>query len=197
MEKHSLGRGLKIVDFRTALYPRPNTPCTFEKPLIKRFFAYNGCACHRTLLTYPNKPGMLLGLAGVLSLRGNSEEAVELIERGLPLSINEKQKSTMRAVLCFLYLKCGKTEKAAMLASALPHIRESREVIQPLTAKGLMIMRSMRRSKIFYWAVKMKSLPFVFSSTNSKFHKRYRDFRPEKSSVFTGKTGLFRRLEIR
>ena len=91
----------------------------------------------RLSFTYPNKPGMLLGLAGVLSLRGNSEEAVELIERGLPLSINEKQKSTMRAVLCFLYLKCGKTEKAAMLASALPHTRESREVIQPLTAKGL------------------------------------------------------------
>ena len=89
------------------------------------------------LLTYPNKPGMILGLAGVLSLQGNSEEAVELIERGLPLSDNEKQKSTMRAVLCFLYLKCGKTKKATELASTLPHTRESREVIQPLILKGL------------------------------------------------------------
>lgn len=89
------------------------------------------------LLTYPNKPGMILGLAGVLALHGNSEEAVELMEKGLPLSINEKQKATARAVLCFLYLKCGKTEKANVLAAALPHTRESREIIQPLISKGL------------------------------------------------------------
>lgn len=89
------------------------------------------------LLIYPNKPGMILGLAGVLSLKGNSEEAIDLIERGLPLSNNEKQKSTMRAVLCFLYLKCGKTSKANALAGTLPHMRESREFIQPLISKGL------------------------------------------------------------
>lgn len=89
------------------------------------------------LLIYPNKPGMILGLAGVLALQGKSAEAVELIEKGLPLSINEKQKSTMRAALCFLYLKCGNTEKANRLASTLPHTRESREVIQPLIASGL------------------------------------------------------------
>ena len=40
-----------------------------------------------------------------------SEEAIEWMERGLPLSINEKQKATTRAVLCFLYLKAGKAEK--------------------------------------------------------------------------------------
>lgn len=84
------------------------------------------------LLIYPNKPGMILGLAGVLALQDNSEEAIELMERGLPLSINEKQKATTRAVLCFLYLKCGKVEKANALATTLPHTRESREVIQPL-----------------------------------------------------------------
>ena len=84
------------------------------------------------LLIYPNKPGMILGLAGVLALQGKSAEAVELIEKGLPLSINEKQKSTMRAALCFLYLKCGNTEKANKLASTLPHTRESREVINGL-----------------------------------------------------------------
>lgn len=89
------------------------------------------------LLIYPNKPGMLLGLAGVLALQGKSEEAIELMERGLPLSINEKQKSTTRATLCFLYLKCGKTEKAISLASTLPHTRESREVIQPLILQSL------------------------------------------------------------
>jgi hypothetical protein len=40
-----------------------------------------------------------------------SEEAIEMMEKGLPLSINEKHKSTIRAILCFLYLKCGKTKK--------------------------------------------------------------------------------------
>lgn len=89
------------------------------------------------LLIYPNKPGMILVLASTLALKGNTEEAIELMERGLPLSINEKQKSTMRATLCFLYLKTGKDDKANRLASELPHTRESREVIQPLIKQGL------------------------------------------------------------
>ena len=89
------------------------------------------------LLIYPNKPEMILGLAGVLALQEKSEEAIELMERGLPLSVNEKQKATMRATLCFLFLKCGKSEKANALASELPHTRESREIIQPLIQKGL------------------------------------------------------------
>ena len=89
------------------------------------------------LLIYPNKPGMILGLAGTLALKGNTDEAIELMERGLPLSINEKQKATMRATLCFLYLKAGKEDKANKLASELPHTRESREVIQPLIQQKL------------------------------------------------------------
>lgn len=89
------------------------------------------------LLVYPNKPGMMLGLAGVLALRGESEEAAELMEKGLPLSDSEKQKATIRAALCFVYLKCGSKDKAVRLASALPHTRESREVIQPLVQKDL------------------------------------------------------------
>ena len=89
------------------------------------------------LLIYPNKPGMILGLASTLALKGDTEEAIELIERGLPISINEKQKSTMRAALCFLYLKAGREDKACKLASQLPHMRESREVIQPLIKQGL------------------------------------------------------------
>ena len=88
------------------------------------------------LLIYPNKPGMILGLASTLALKGDTEEAIELIERGLPISINEKQKSTMRAALCFLYLKAGREDKACKLASQLPHMRESREVIQPLIKQG-------------------------------------------------------------
>ena len=89
------------------------------------------------LLIYPNKPGMILGLAGTLALKGNTDEAIELMERGLPLSINEKQKATMRATLCFLYLKSGREDKANKLASELPHTRESREVIQPLIQQKL------------------------------------------------------------
>ena len=89
------------------------------------------------LLIYPNKPGMLLGLAGVLALQGKAEDAIAYIERGLPLSENEKQKATMRAVLCFLYLQCGNSKKANMLASELPHMRESREVIPPLVQSPL------------------------------------------------------------
>ncbi len=80
---------------------------------------------------------MILGLAGVLALQGKSEEAVELMKRGIPLSKNEKQKATMRATLCFLYLKCGKTEKANAFSSKLPHTRESREVVLPLIKQGL------------------------------------------------------------
>lgn len=89
------------------------------------------------LLIYPNNPGMILGLAGVLALKGDTEEAIELIERGLLLSDSEKQKATMRATLCFLYLKAGREAKANELASHLPHTRESREVIQPLIHQGL------------------------------------------------------------
>lgn len=89
------------------------------------------------LLIYPNKPGMILGLASTLALKGETEEAIELMERGLPISINEKQKATMRAALCFLYLKAGRADKAERLAGDLPHMRESREIIQPLIRQGL------------------------------------------------------------
>lgn len=89
------------------------------------------------LRTYPNDPGMLWGLASTLALKGNTTEAIALTEKSLTTSINEKQKATMRAALCFLYLKAGCTDKAALLASELPHTRESREVIQPLIQQGL------------------------------------------------------------
>ena len=89
------------------------------------------------LLIYTNKPGMILGLASTLALKGNTAEAIELMERGLSISINEKQKSTIRAALCFLYQKAGHEDQAIRLASELPHTRESREVIQPLIQQGL------------------------------------------------------------
>lgn len=42
-------------------------------------------------MIYPNKPGMILGLASTLALKGNTDEAIELMERGLPISINENR----------------------------------------------------------------------------------------------------------
>ncbi|MBQ7714350.1 MAG: helix-turn-helix domain-containing protein [Clostridia bacterium] len=88
---------------------------------------------YRDALTlYPVKPGMILGLASVLALKGETAEAIELIEKGLPLSDNEKQKATMRATLCLLYAKTGQTEKGLELAKHLPHTRESREAIVPI-----------------------------------------------------------------
>lgn len=89
------------------------------------------------LRIYPNNAGMILGLAGVLALADEPEEAIELMERGLLLSKNEKQKATTRATLCFLHLKCGRKDKAELLATTLPHARESREVIQPLISSDL------------------------------------------------------------
>lgn len=89
------------------------------------------------LLIYPNKPGMILGLASTLALKGETNEAIELMERGLPISINDRQKSMMKATLCFLYLKVGRVDKANKLASELTHTRESREVIWPLIQQGL------------------------------------------------------------
>lgn len=111
----------------------------------KKAVAYQRCGDYDSaektyrdaLLIYPNKPGMILGLASTLALKGNNDEAIELMERGLPLSINERQKATIRATLCFLYLKVGKEDKANRLASELPHTRESREVIQPLIQQKL------------------------------------------------------------
>ena len=55
----------------------------------------------------------------------------------LSISINDRQKSMMKATLCFLYLKVGRVDKANKLASELPHTRESREVIWPLIQQGL------------------------------------------------------------
>ena len=89
------------------------------------------------LLIYPNKPGMILGLASTLALKGNTNEAIELMERGLPISVNDRQKSMIKATLCFLYLKVGRVDKANQLASELPHMRESREIIQPLIQQEL------------------------------------------------------------
>lgn len=89
------------------------------------------------LRLYPSSPCMILGLASSLALKGDTDEAIRLTERGLPLSDDEKQKATMRAVLCFLYLKAGRKQEADRLASQLPHTRECREAVRPLIRQGV------------------------------------------------------------
>lgn len=71
------------------------------------------------------------------------------MDRGLPLSENEKQKATTRAALCFLHLKCGRKDKVEALVSTLPHTRESREVIQPLISQELNDCEIDRNGRIF------------------------------------------------
>lgn len=83
------------------------------------------------LRLYPNRADMMLGLAGALALAEKDEEAIAWTEKGLALSQNEKQNATMRATLCFLYLRSGHTDKAKWFASRLPHVRECREEILP------------------------------------------------------------------
>ncbi|MBO5110693.1 MAG: helix-turn-helix transcriptional regulator [Clostridia bacterium] len=87
------------------------------------------------LLVYPNRPDMMLGLAGALALGGKYADAIRWAEKGLVRSENEKQNATMRAALCFLYLRSGQLDKAHRAASRLPHARESREEILPLIAE--------------------------------------------------------------
>lgn len=57
------------------------------------------------LLIYPNKPGMILGLASTLALKGNTDEAIELMERGLPISINRKAKIHDKSNIMFFILE--------------------------------------------------------------------------------------------
>lgn len=54
----------------------------------------------------------------MLTLQDKAEDATEWIEKGLLLSVNEKQK-------------------ANALAATLPHTRESRKVIRPLISQDL------------------------------------------------------------
>ena len=117
------------------------TRCGIHKTAVRYQRMGDYAAAEKTyreaMLIYPNDPAMILGLAGALALKGDTKEAIALTERGLALSDDEKHKATMRAALCFLYLKAGRVDKADQLASQLPHERESREAISPLVRQGL------------------------------------------------------------
>ena len=55
------------------------------------------------LLIYPNKPGMILGLASTLALMGNTEEAIELMEKDYLYPLM-KNKNLLCVQLCASYI---------------------------------------------------------------------------------------------
>ena len=91
-----------------------------------------------TLKKYPNHYDLTAKLASVLLLKDNNSEegknlkkkAITLCERDLNnINKSEKYRATARAMLCFLYENIGEHKKARDLASKLPHVWESREIL--------------------------------------------------------------------
>ena len=85
------------------------------------------------LKTYPSDKGIISMLAIALALDGTParlQKAQELCESLLLDSMGSKVSHTIRAALCFIYLKSGDSDKAAAAASTLPHMRESKEIVQ-------------------------------------------------------------------
>ena len=90
-----------------------------------------------TIKKYPGHYDLTSKLASLLLfLDSNSEEgktlakkAVTLCERKLDGIVSEKHRSYAKAMLCFLYDNIGEYEKAKDLASKLPHVWESREIL--------------------------------------------------------------------
>jgi len=81
-------------------------------------------AFSKALKTYPNDESLMLELALVLAIDGESEKlgkAENLCERILSGNPSETVMCTARAVLCYIYLKSGKKEKAVESAQSLPH----------------------------------------------------------------------------
>ena len=90
-----------------------------------------------TLKKAPRQYEIMSKLARILLLSDSESEegkilakkAIELCERHLDSNASEKSRATARAALCFLYDNVGDRQKAKDLASKLPHVWESREVL--------------------------------------------------------------------
>lgn len=90
------------------------------------------------LRKYPNDDGFMSELALALSLyqdynvsTSELEEAILISEGILNDCREDKIRSTIRANLCFVYLKSGNDTLAYKLAKTLPHVWESREMLLP------------------------------------------------------------------
>jgi len=84
------------------------------------------------LKMFPSDEGMMSDLAIALALTDDPAQlskALALCERMLTGHRSEKFHHTARAALSLIHLKAGEKEKAAAIASSLPHTRESREHI--------------------------------------------------------------------
>jgi transcriptional regulator with XRE-family HTH domain len=97
-----------------------------------------------TLKKAPHHYDIMSKLARVLLLADSdseegkmlSKKAIELCERHLCSSASEKSRATARAALCFLYDNTGDRQKAKELASKLPHMWESREILYAELLEG-------------------------------------------------------------
>ncbi len=89
-----------------------------------------------SLKLYPNNSGLLSNLSLALTLKINKnfdekllDEAISLSERVLKTSTSLKLNGTTTANLYFLYQKAREIDKANRLVLTLPHVWESREMI--------------------------------------------------------------------
>ena len=89
------------------------------------------------LKKYPNHYDLTSKLSSLLLFLDNDSEegktlakkAIVLCERKLDGVMSEKARATAKATLCFLYDNIGEHQKARDLASKLPHVWESREIL--------------------------------------------------------------------
>ncbi len=72
------------------------------------------------LLIYPNKPGMMLGLAGALALQGKCEEAIELMEKGHRFPSAKNKKQHLVRFSAFYILNAEKRKKQMRLQQHCP-----------------------------------------------------------------------------
>jgi len=78
----------------------------------------------KALKVYPNDESIMLELALVYAIDGESEKLVKaelLCERILSGNPSDTELCTARAVLCYIYMKSGDKEKATNAAQSLPH----------------------------------------------------------------------------
>jgi len=93
---------------------------------------------NEALKIYPNDENIMLELALVLALDSdatNLERAAALCRRILAGEPSENIRYTARAALCYILLKTGKPEEAALAAQNLPHSRVCREAVLEMIGK--------------------------------------------------------------
>jgi tetratricopeptide (TPR) repeat protein len=86
----------------------------------------------KALKMYPHDESIMLELALVLAIDGESEKLIRaesLCERILSGNPSDVVLCTARAVLCYIYLKSGQKDKAINAAQLLPHTAVCRSTV--------------------------------------------------------------------